>query len=251
MGIQYSFKRYEKKYMLSGRQYENLLPVLKEKMAAERYGLHTVCNVYYDTPDFQLIRASIRKPVYKEKFRVRSYGAPSEDDIVYGEIKKKYKGVVYKRRVAAVSQDLKAFLEEGRPLAGEHQIQREIRWFFQCYDLSPRVYIAYEREAYLGIEEGDLRITLDRNIRWRQDELALQAGSQGELILPEDRILMEIKVAHAAPLWLAEALSREGLFPQSFSKYGTVYTERIMRRHGKELQEEGSAVPQERNVLVC
>lgn len=251
MGIQYSFKRYEKKYMLTGRQYENLLPVLKEKMAEERYGLHTVCNVYYDTPDFRLIRASIRKPVYKEKFRIRSYGVPTEEDTVYGEIKKKYKGVVYKRRVAAVPQDLKAFLEEGQPLAGEHQIQREIRWFFQCYDLSPRVYIAYEREAYLGIEEGDLRITLDRNIRWRQDELSLQAGSQGELILPEDRILMEIKVAHAAPLWLAEALSREGVFPQSFSKYGTVYMERIMRRYGKELQEEGSAALQERNVLVC
>ena len=251
MGIQYSFKRYEKKYMLTGRQYENILPVFKEKMAEERYGLHTVCNVYYDTPDFRLIQASVQKPVYKEKFRVRSYGVPSEDDIIYGEIKKKYKGVVYKRRVAAVPQDLKAFLEKEMPLAGEHQIQREIRWFFQCYDLSPRVYIAYEREAYLGIEEEDLRITLDRNIRWRQDELSLQAGTQGDLILPEDRILMEIKVAHAVPLWLAELLSREGVFPQSFSKYGTIYTERIMKQYGKELSEGYSAIPQERKVLVC
>ena len=251
MGIQYSFKRYEKKYMMTGRQYEKILSVLKEKMAEEKYGLHTVCNIYYDTPDFRLIRASVKKPVYKEKFRVRSYGVPSEEDTIYGEIKKKYKGVVYKRRVAAVRQDLKAFLEKGVPLPGEHQIQREIQWFFQCYDLSPRVYIAYEREAYLGIEEEDLRITLDRNIRWRQDELFLQAGSQGELILPEDRVLMEIKVAHAVPLWLAEVLSREGVFPQSFSKYGTIYTERIARQYAKELSEEYSAIPQERNVLVC
>ena len=32
-----------------------------------QYGLDTICSLYYDTPDHQLIRRSLEKTVYKEK----------------------------------------------------------------------------------------------------------------------------------------------------------------------------------------
>lgn len=77
-------------------QLEGMAPCMKK----DAYGAYTICNIYYDTGDWRLIRKSLEKPVYKEKLRVRSYGVPTGDDKVFVELKKKYDGVVYKRRVA-------------------------------------------------------------------------------------------------------------------------------------------------------
>lgn len=51
---------------------------------------YRISNIYYDTENDQLIRASIEKPVYKEKLRLRAYGTPELTDNVFVEIKKKY-----------------------------------------------------------------------------------------------------------------------------------------------------------------
>ena len=91
------FARYEKKYKLTLSQYAALRRWLQDRMEVDSYGLHTICNIYYDTPDFQLIRTSLEKPVYKEKLRLRSYGVPGGDTPVFVELKKKLDGVVYKR----------------------------------------------------------------------------------------------------------------------------------------------------------
>lgn len=43
----------------------------------DAYGAYTICNIYYDTGDWRLIRKSLEKTVYKEKLRIRSYGVPT------------------------------------------------------------------------------------------------------------------------------------------------------------------------------
>ena len=93
------FKRIEKKYLLSGEKYELLTTALADYIEPDEYPHSTICSMYYDTPDFKLIRASIEKPLYREKLRVRSYGVPTRDSNVFVEVKKKYDGVVYKRRL--------------------------------------------------------------------------------------------------------------------------------------------------------
>ena len=94
MGIQYSFRRYEKKYFLSPRQQEQLLQRIAPYIKEDAFDSYTICNIYYDTPDWRLIRASLEKPAYKEKLRVRSYGVPTETDRVFVELKRKFDGVV-------------------------------------------------------------------------------------------------------------------------------------------------------------
>ncbi|MDR1194192.1 MAG: VTC domain-containing protein, partial [Peptococcaceae bacterium] len=93
------FQRYEKKYIIDQRQYESLLRGCLGKLIPAQHSAYTVANLYYDTEDFELIRAALAKPVYREKLRLRCYGAASEDEPVFLELKKKYRGVVYKRRV--------------------------------------------------------------------------------------------------------------------------------------------------------
>ena len=221
--IQCSFARYEKKYLLTPAQYHALQIGMAPYMDADEHGQYTICNIYYDTPDFQLIRTSLEKPVYKEKLRLRSYGVPKEDSKVFVEIKKKFDGVVYKRRTVMVPGEAAAYLDgTGRPRK-EDQICREIDWFLQTYPLEPRAFIAYDRSALAGRENSELRVTFDTNLRWRDTDLDLRRGDHGQLLLPNTQILMEVKIPGAAPLWMSRLFSENGVFGTSFSKYGYCY----------------------------
>lgn len=194
------FARYEKKYKLTLSQYAALRRWLQDRMEVDSYGLHTICNIYYDTPDFQLIRTSLEKPVYKEKLRLRSYGVPGGDTPVFVELKKKLDGVVYKRRVSLPLREAKRYLAyEGRPDL-DCQILREIDWALARYPLEPKAFIAYDRIALFGREDPDLRITFDCNLRWRDAFLDLSQGDWGQPLLDKQEILMEAKLPAAMPL---------------------------------------------------
>lgn len=227
--IQYSFQRYEKKYLITPLQQKRICAAARDYMKEDAYGRYTICNIYYDTPDWSLIRASLEKPVYKEKLRVRSYGTPALHDNVFVEIKKKYDGVVYKRRAVMEAGLAEDYLAGGAPASPGGQIGREIDWFQRFYRTAPQVFIGYERMALAGIEDPELRITFDTNLRWRDTGLDLCLGDHGERLLPGDQILMEIKIPGAAPFWLSRMLSEVQAFPISFSKYGTCYQNFIQK----------------------
>lgn len=227
--IQNCFARYEKKYFLTPAGQKTLLQAIGPYIKMDFYGKYTICNLYYDTPDWRLIRASLEKPVYKEKLRVRSYGVPAEDGTVFAEIKKKYKGVVYKRRITVPVSEVQPLLNGEKPLADYGQIGREIDWFQQMYHAQPRVFIGYDRIAFAGVEDPELRITFDTNIRWRTTELDLRAGDHGAPLLPDDRVLLELKLPGVCPLWLSHALTEAGAVPVSFSKYGSCYCRYLLR----------------------
>ncbi|WP_101910672.1 polyphosphate polymerase domain-containing protein [Marasmitruncus massiliensis] len=223
------FKRYEKKYLLSEQQYATLHKELESRMTVDQYGRHTICNLYFDTDSFELIRASLDKPVYKEKLRLRSYGVPSQDDTVFIELKKKYKGVVYKRRVPITLREASDYLLRGTEPEKTCQILHEIGWFMKLYRPSPKAFIAYDRVALSGNENSSLRVTFDRNIRFRESLLDLSRGDWGNLILDSKTVLMEIKIPGAMPVWMSDLLTELAIFPTSFSKYGTCYKDHLIQ----------------------
>lgn len=222
------FERIEKKYLLHREKYNLLLEALEDYMCADSYGQHTIGNIYYDTEHYDLISRSIEKPKYKEKFRVRSYGVPNEDDKVFLEIKKKYNGVVYKRRVAMTLKEARTYFAEGIKPGKEEQILKEIDYFMAYYHPEPKLYLAYDRVAYFGKEDSNVRITFDHNIRSRAYDLDLGAGDEGEPLLADDQYLMEIKVPGAMPIWLSGILNELEIYPMSFSKYGNIYKKSII-----------------------
>ena len=220
---QFCFRRIEKKYFISPAQMEALLGEMRRHMTADRYGEYAIGNIYCDTENYRLIRASLEKPAYKEKLRLRSYGVPTTEDKIFVELKKKCGGIVYKRRVTAPLPQAAHFLRTDTAPAEWGQIGQELQWFQRFYETVPRMFIGYDRTAWAGTEEPELRITFDRNIRWRTDRLTLDAGNDGKLLLPEDQILMEVKIPGACPLWLCRSLSALRIYPTSFSKYGACY----------------------------
>lgn len=218
------FKRYEKKYLLNEKQYFAVLETLKNNALPDKYSKSTVCSIYYDTPDKRLIRASIEKPVYKEKLRLRSYGVPSNSTECFLELKKKYKGIVYKRRIVTPYSDVISYMNGDKNALEPSQIKNEIDYFKNYYGaLSPSVDIFYDRLAFYDKEDPNVRLTFDSGILYRENEHDLKNGIYGEKILPDGMYLMEIKTAGAMPLWTAEMLTRLKIYPTSFSKYGTAY----------------------------
>ena len=227
-----TFERHEIKYMLDSRQRRALEEAMADHMVADQYGESTICSLYYDTPDSRLIRRSLEKPKYKEKLRVRSYGTAKPDGTVYVELKKKVKGVVYKRRIPMTDREAKAFLAGGEAPAAPAenafqfgQIAKELAWTRDYYKtLRPAMYLCYDRIAYFCPEDAGLRITFDRKIRWRDYDLSLTIPPSGDFLLRPDQSLLEIKTGTALPLWLVKALNDIGIHQASFSKYGTAYT---------------------------
>ncbi len=229
------FQRKEVKYLLSVAQLQALMPVIRQHMEPDAFPHSSIGNLYYDTPDYRLIRRSLEKPEYKEKLRLRSYGIPGDGSPVFPEIKKKTGGIVYKRRVSMACDQAMDYLS-GRLPGPEGQIFRELDWMLMSYpSLAPKVFLSYERDSWKGREEPELRLTLDREILYRTYDLDLRWGFRGTPILSPGQTLMEIKIPGAAPLWLSHALSENGIFPVSFSKYGESYKqichERNLRKY--------------------
>lgn len=227
MDAQLDFRRHEKKYLLTPAQYETVLARLAPRMTPDCYGESTVLSLYYDTPDYALVRASLERPVYKEKLRLRAYGVPGPDDQTFVEIKKKYEGIVYKRRVALPLHEARDYLAD-RWHPADSQTVRELDFFQRRYQgLRPAALLCYDRTALSGAEDAALRVTFDRNVRGRCVQLDLARGDWGNPILPPETVLMELKLPESAPLWLARLLSEAGVHPAQFSKYGTYYQQAL------------------------
>lgn len=218
------FKRYEKKYLLDSEQYRCVRDLLSYNTVPDEYGESLVCNIYYDTPDSLLIRRSLEKPTYKEKFRIRTYGVPNDHSVCFAELKKKYKGVVYKRRLETDYKNALLYMEGEESNICNSQIKREIDYFKDFYgELVPAVCLFYKRTAYYDREDRNIRFTFDSDIIYRDYDLELKNGVYGERLLENGKYLMEVKTAGAVPKDFTRILSEFKIYPASFSKYGAAY----------------------------
>ena len=231
-----SFARVETKYLLSCSQAaaveRGLMCIGFGKMV---FGSPKVQSLYYDTADHDLIRVSLERPVYKEKLRLRAYGEPGEITRSFLEIKKKYRGVVYKRRTAMPLPEAMTGLADRLFEAEAGQVGCEALWMVRRYGLIPAAVIAYDRDAWSCREEPGMRITFDRGLTFRDWALDLDLQVPGIPLLAADQRLMEIKTGGSYPLWLTRLLQETQARRIHFSKYGLAYRMFIMpKKEGNE-----------------
>ncbi|MBR5714836.1 MAG: polyphosphate polymerase domain-containing protein [Clostridia bacterium] len=222
--IQSVFERKEIKYLMVESQMRALIDMLSDRIYSDEYGLTTICSIYFDTPDYRLIRESIEKPMYKEKLRLRTYGTPKRDSTAFVELKKKFDGIVYKRRETLPYEEAMRFLCFREKPSRWSQIFSEIDWTLEHYGtLEPAMILCYDRIAYRAFENDDIRITFDLNTRFRNYELDLLKGTYGERLMGDDELIMELKISEAMPLWLSNALDELRIYPGTYTKYGNAY----------------------------
>ncbi|MBQ7565797.1 MAG: polyphosphate polymerase domain-containing protein [Oscillospiraceae bacterium] len=236
MAFKASFRRKEVKFLLTAEQAAQLLTRIADRIEPDAYPHSAISNLYYDTPDFRLIRRSLQKPDFKEKLRLRCYSTPTDGSDAFLEIKRKVEGIVYKRRACLPYGEAEESLRCGTILH-DGQVFREIEWMYRLYPgLAPAMMIAYERDSFRGLEDPELRLTVDREIRWRTQQLDLSAGTCGEALLPAEMRLLEVKIPGVMPLWLAQAMSACGIRRTSFSKYGRAYETMLRQNETMEVE---------------
>lgn len=216
------FKRVEEKYLITALQYYQLLDLLKEEFIPDEYGFNTIHNIYFDTKDYDLIRKSLEKPIYKEKIRLRGYGKLNQNSLVFLEIKKKYNGLVGKRRTSMYLKDYYQY-QNKKILPNQSQIMHEINYCYKNYQLMPKVYLAYDRFGYFAKNNHDFRITFDTNIHYRLNDLHVEKDLNTKLLINKETYLLEVKTLDAIPIWFSKILNNLKIYPISFSKYGEVY----------------------------
>ncbi len=221
---QTNFKRYELKYILTTSQHKKLLEIMPDSVKLDSYGRHKISNIYFDTDDYRIIRHSLEKPKYKEKLRVRCYGEPNENTTTFIELKKKFNGVVYKRRVYSEQKKVISYLCNGTDTVEHSQILSEIDYFKRSYeDIKPKVYLSYEREAFFCTDDDNFRLTFDFNIMARDNDVSLYSSENDVQVLSDDYVLLEVKTVMGLPNWFLEYLNDNNIYKTSFSKYGTAY----------------------------
>jgi len=225
-----TFKRVEDKYQLTYSQAKTFIEMINSHIAPDMYHKYTVNSLYYDNDDCDLIVNSLNKPKYKMKLRLRSYGNPSEDSKVFLETKKKLGNIVYKRRIELGLQEAYDYLNYGKSIKVNNNTAKEIDYILKYYNLQPKVLICYDRICYHAIEESDVRITFDTNIRYRIHDVTLSENGS-EKKLNEGHVMLEIKAMNRYPLWLVRVLSEMKLYKQGFSKYGNIYRANFEEMH--------------------
>ena len=242
-----NFKRKEKKYVLDKGDYLALMGLIGDKLEEDEYAYSHIESLYYDTPDWRMINRSMEKPLYKEKLRVRVYGTMGEkqtgklDQVAFVELKKKFKGIVYKRRIGMSLKGALAFMDginyedamaaypptsnnlELEPTWRDKQIASEIRACIERWQpLGPAMIIAVDRMSLRTNDGSGVRMTFDFDSRWRTSPLGF-GEAEGEQLMPNNEIILEIKAQGAYPLWLVHALDRAKIYPVSNTKYGRAY----------------------------
>lgn len=232
-----SFARVETKFMLTPDQEEAIEAGLcRRGFSRTDFGSPAVQSLYYDTPDHRMIRDSLERPLYKEKLRLRAYGPPGAQSTSFVEVKKKYDGVVYKRRVALPLRDAYDGLSRECLPEDAGQVGREALWLVKHYGLVPSVVIAYDRHAWFNAREPGVRITFDRNLAFRNHDLDLTSQAENTVFTRPDQRLMEIKTGGTYPLWLTRLLWDTRVKRIHYSKYGYAYQHYIQNRNSESMK---------------
>lgn len=225
--VQKQFKRKETKYILDKKTLECLEKDLQTHMTLDEFATSTITNIYFDSEQFEMIQDALAKKNSREKIRMRIYDSqPSEHSQAFLEIKKKENKIGYKYRLTSNPLSIVNYIENGIADATirDQAIISELEELKQRYgNIRQKMYIYYDRVSYKGLEDKKLRLTIDKNLIYRNHNVDAVAGKFGEVLLDPNKVIMEIKVPHQRPEWLKALLEKYQIEKQSFSKYGNAY----------------------------
>ncbi|HLR53273.1 MAG TPA: polyphosphate polymerase domain-containing protein [Pseudogracilibacillus sp.] len=226
------FTRKEQKYLITVQQYDALIDQMRLHMRPDKNGqngYYTVTSLYFDNADHAIYYETKNKLKFRQKLRLRVYDDATLYNRAFFEIKQKHKKVVNKRRMLLPLSEAYRYLKES-PITHVDQLEssnpqvfQEIDHFRRLYRLEPEMIISYDRHALHGIEDENLRVTFDLNLRCRNYDLNLEHGSYGKHVIDSNLVVLEVKVDHSVPLWLTRLLQDLQCEQKSASKYCTSF----------------------------
>lgn len=224
------FSRREQKYLITKMQYKQLIERLNPYMRFDKFGhngMYTVTSLYFDNHKQAIYYETKNKVKYRQKLRLRVYDHVDLNSTAFFEIKQKHDDVVNKRRLLMPLREAYRYLKHGNRdnipefEASNHQVLKEIEYFREFYNLQPEMIINYRRQAFHGIDDSELRLTFDLDLRCRTADSSIEDGPEGNHFIDPNLVILEVKVNDSVPLWLARFLQELECEQRSASKFCT------------------------------
>lgn len=214
--------RHEQKHIVSSGEDRILASRLKKLFLhdkhADAHGIYRVHSLYFDTPYDKALRQKLDGVNLREKFRLRYYG----EDLSFIRLEKKFKtNRLCGKRSAKVTReqvqkiflkDIDFLLESGHPLMQEFYSK------LKGQQLSPKALVTYDREAFLFLP-GNVRITLDRNIRTGNDPMDFLDPLSPRTLVDPGTTVLEVKYDEFLPEIVKMAVQAPNTMACAYSKY--------------------------------
>ncbi len=227
--------RYELKYLIDERRAHAIRDFAMSYLDHDPYALgrpnfeYPIYNLYLDSDDLALCRATMSGDRNRFKLRIRTYDRDGTGPAFF-EIKRRVNDVICKER-SAVRRDA-----VDRLLAG-HWPRREdlVKLSDQAFGALQRfcelrsrmrasgtVHVAYLREAYCSQDSNAVRLTFDRGLRATRHHNRLSPLGPGQDIDPGvEGVILELKFTDRFPVWMREMVRIFNLERRSMAKYVT------------------------------
>lgn len=196
-------------------------------------GFYQVNSLYFDSPEFVLLRNRLGGVHDRFNMRVRTYGADPKPPW-FLEVKRKVGDIIRKYRGRVLPGDLAHILDIGTDLKtvlaspGDASNAALFRRLAHAYGTAPVVMTSYQRKAYFSQCDDYARVTFDVGMvysaRDRYDPLPDAEGfapTDLETIYDEGTdVVLELKCyAKNVPLWMVDLVRRFELRRRGFSKF--------------------------------
>lgn len=221
--------RHEFKYLISYEQMRNIQSSLDRMMKLDshvRKDRYLISSLYYDDFDDHCLYEVAGGVDLRKKYRLRYYD--HDTSRIALECKAKQNGMICKT-MDLLSYEEALLLKDGGYLRNVNRLsdlKKELTYKIMAKGYRPKVIVEYERVPYV-YASGNVRITFDMNICSSLDlSMFLERYRYKRSVLPEDRLIMEVKYDEFFPEFIYDCLNTGELEQLSFSKYA------LCRRYG-------------------
>ncbi len=184
-------------------------------------------SIYLDSDDLQLYWDVINSNKNRYKLRIRYYD-DGPDTPVFFEIKRRMNDAILKKRAAvrrsAVEQLLAGQLPEAHHLfsPGSKSLDAIQEFCYLKEDLraSPKVHVAYRREAWVSVADNSVRVSFDREVCSAPHSTGKPTTRIENYSMPfAPDVILELKFTGRFPNWFREMVEVFGVMQLGAAKY--------------------------------
>lgn len=216
--------RYERKYLINNLQLENYRTRIASMCDVDAHagekGQYCIRSLYFDDLNNSAFKANERGTDLRDKWRLRIYN--QDGSRIRLEHKMKRNEKVHKD-YAVVSREFYEAVVSGKQIEIDYPVKNKVinQFLFDYFTrgLRPMVIVEYEREPYV-FEDGDVRVTFDKNIAYSGECDCFLDGNLHLIPLTGiGKQLLEVKYTEFLPSVIHSALNMGTARQTTFSKF--------------------------------
>jgi hypothetical protein len=214
--------RHEFKYQCSEAQLaiiQSRIETFLQHDPHAKNGQYTIRSMYFDNYAHRCFFENESGTSPREKFRIRIYN--SSDQRISLECKRKEYDKIYKTACLLTMQEYEDILQGGNfiDLDQKPALLKKFTLLLRTQQYKPDVIVEYDRIPYV-YPIGNVRITLDKNIRFSTDfNHFFSPNIATRPIMLQGQHLLEIKYDELLPTYIEDVLQLRDLQRTTFSKF--------------------------------